>query len=117
MELATDFRKWEDRSHMLKLHVNKTIKKAFVGKTASVQVSSFTHLQFGEVIHLWIRRHDEKPMGWTELQRTKNEILGAEIMAIQVFPKQSNVIDQANMYHLWAFPEFDFGVSENSFVF
>lgn len=56
-------------------------------------------------------------MGWTELQRTKNEVVGEEVLAIQVYPKKSNLIDQANMYHLWAMPDFNFGVNENSFIF
>lgn len=108
---------WEDRGHVLLAHPNKTINGAFVGKTASVQTSTFEHPKFGKIIHLWIRRHDEKPMGWSELQRVKNEICGDDKLAIQVFPKAVNLVDQANMYHLWVFKEFEFGVSENGFVF
>lgn len=71
------------------------------------------------MVHLWVRRHDQKPMGWAELQRTKNQILGEEILAIQIYPKTSKLVDQANMYHLWAFhdPEFELGVDENGFIF
>lgn len=107
---------WEDQSHKLILHPNKTIKKALVSKSASVQISYFEHPIFGKVEHLWIRRHDSKPMGWSQLQRIKNEVSGSDKMAVQVFPKESNLIDQANMYHLWVF-ENEFGINENSFRF
>lgn len=117
MSLQTDFSKWEDRSHVLLDHTNKTIVKAFVGKSASVQVSFYGHILYGRIAHLWIRRHDNKPMGWTELQRTKNEIVGEDVTAIQVFPKTTDLVDQANMYHLWAFLEYEFGIDENGFKF
>lgn len=107
---------WEDKSSILVLHPNKTIKKALVSKSASVQISYLSHPVFGEIQHLWIRRHDSKPIGWSQLQRIKNEVAGKEKMAIQVFPKESLLIDQANMYHLWVF-ENDFGIDENSFKF
>lgn len=107
--------KYEDQSYKLTLHTVKAIKAALVSADTSVQVSSFDHEKYGEIIHLWIRRHDGKPLGWTQLQRIKNEILGDEKLAIQVFPKESNKVDQANMYHLFAFPDFD--IEECGFKF
>lgn len=112
-----DWSKWEDRSHVLIAHRNKSIQAAYVSKQASVQVSVFQHPEFKKITHLWVRRHDDKPMGWTQLQRIKNEIVGYDKMAIQVFPKTKNVVDQANMYHLWVFDSFDFGINENGFIF
>ncbi len=41
---------------------------------------------------------------WPEAQRIKNELAGAEATAIEVYPPQSEVIDQADMYHLWVLP-------------
>lgn len=107
---------WEDKSSVLVLHPNKTIKKAFVSRSASVQISYFEHPIFGKMQHLWIRRHDSKPMGWSQLQRIKNEVIGKESTAIQVFPKESQLVDQANMYHLWVV-ENDFAIDENGFKF
>jgi len=114
--LQPDPAKWEDRSDRLKHHKVKAIVQAFCGKTASVQVSRFQHSVYGDCIHLWIRRHDNRPMGWTELQRTKNEILGHDAVAVQVFPKQADVIDAANMYHLWQLGQ-GFEVDESDFKF
>ena len=107
--------KYEDQTYKLVLHPNKSIHRAYVSSDVSVQVSFIIHPTYGDITHLWIRRHDSKPIGWTQLQRIKNEILGDEQLAIQVFPKESNLVDQANMYHLWSFP--DFGISENGFEF
>lgn len=51
-----------------------------------------------------IRRPDARPIdSWSDLQRVKNEIFGPEIEAIQFFPPQSELIDDANLY--WLFIE------------
>ncbi len=52
-----------------------------------------------------IGRHDKKTnVTWSELQRIKNEIFGAERMAIQIFPKASELVDVANMYWMFLIP-------------
>ena len=107
--------KYEDQSYKLAAHTIKNIRRAFVSQEVSVQISSFYHTVHGEVVHLWIRRHDSKPLGWTQLQRIKNEILGEDQLCVQVFPKQSDVVDQANMYHLWSFDSFN--IEECGFKF
>lgn len=49
-----------------------------------------------------IRRSDSAPIySWQDLFRIKNEIFGDEAVAIQVFPKVSELIDDANLYWLW----------------
>lgn len=60
----------------------------------------------GEALQLACRRNDEEPIeGWDDLQRMKNEIVGADRIAIEIYPAASNVIDQANMRHLFVLPE------------
>lgn len=52
-----------------------------------------------------IRRNDEKPVhSWRDMQRIKNEIFGEEFTAIEVYPKQSRLVDVANIYWLWILP-------------
>ena len=54
---------------------------------------------------LSIKRHDrEQVTDWRDLQRIKDEILGTEVEAVQMFPAQSRMLDTANQYHLWALP-------------
>lgn len=42
---------------------------------------------------------------WGERQRIKNELLGRERTAVEVFPAVSELVDGANAYHLWVMPE------------
>lgn len=55
-------------------------------------------------IHLSMRtvendaRHD-----WREMQRVKNELAGPDWEAVELYPAESRVVDQANQYHLWCF--------------
>ena len=58
-------------------------------------------------IHIAIRRHDRKPIvaGWNTLQAIKNEIVGSDRYAVEVFPETSRLVNEENMRHLWVFPE------------
>ena len=38
---------------------------------------------------------------WPEMQRIKNELVGSDATAIEVYPPERDVIDQADMFHLW----------------
>lgn len=38
---------------------------------------------------------------WPEMQRIKNELAGEDATAIEVYPPQADVIDQADMFHIW----------------
>lgn len=50
-----------------------------------------------------VAREDGGPVrcGWDTLQRLKNEYLGEEVCAVEVFPPQSEVVDEVNWRHLW----------------
>jgi hypothetical protein len=53
-------------------------------------------------VHLDIRRHDGEPCrSWRELQQIKNELVGPEHEAMELFPAESRLVDTANQYHLW----------------
>ena len=68
----------------------------------------------GLVEHLMIRsvknaaagpgggRGDEPP--WRDLQRIKDELVGEDLEAVQVCPRKRDVMDQADMFHLWVLP-------------
>lgn len=61
--------------------------------------------QLGSVKHAAIRNAESTEISWSEKQRIKNELFGEEKQAIEFFPKQSELIDEANMYHIWVFVE------------
>lgn len=52
---------------------------------------------------------------FAEKQRVKDEIFGEDRSAIEVFPRKADLVDEADMYHLWVFPagfRFDFGLGK-----
>ncbi|MGL5717993.1 MAG: DUF7694 domain-containing protein [Paraclostridium sp.] len=68
----------------------------------------------GKVTHACMRNQGSKEtnwkgthISWSEKQRIKNEIFGKESVAIEVFPKESELVDQVNMYHIWVLHGFD----------
>lgn len=111
---------WEDRSWVAKRpDAPRGLTAAYLNETYSVQ--RFVKLtDVGFVDHLMIRRHDEKPIhSWADMQKAKNDLVehGENRIGVQVFPKESDLIDQANMYHIWVFPvgyDLPFNLKENS---
>ena len=87
-----------------------TCDEAFVNNQYCVMVFNRFVEMFdlgGEIKHLVIKPADNKPIRnhWKTLQAIKNEICGTEQNAIEIYPKESTLIDEANVYHLWVFPE------------
>lgn len=41
---------------------------------------------------------------WPDLMRIKNELFGDHRTAVEVFPPRNEVVDQADMTHLWILP-------------
>ncbi len=79
---------------------------AYVNRVYSVQVYECEVEELGIVTHLALRRHDTlMPRAWSDLQRIKDELVGPERVAVEVFPKRTQLVDVANMAHLWVFPE------------
>jgi hypothetical protein len=60
--------------------------------------------EWGQVIHACIRNTNSTDISWAEKQRIKNELFGKESTAIEVFPDESELVDEANMYHIWILP-------------
>lgn len=58
----------------------------------------------GGVVHLAISSLSGERPTWWEAQRIKNEIAGSEATAVEVYPPQGEVVDEADMYHLWVLP-------------
>lgn len=61
---------------------------------------------WGEVQHVMIRDLPNNPVrDWRDLMRIKDELFGADRVAVEVYPRRDDVIDEANMTHLWVLPE------------
>ncbi|MFN3652295.1 MAG: hypothetical protein ACK47B_22180 [Armatimonadota bacterium] len=64
---------------------------------------------FGPCVHLTIRSLDGEPRhDWRDFQRIKNELVGPETEGVELYPAESRLVDTANHYHLWVFPEYRF---------
>ncbi len=61
-----------------------------------------------DVTHLSIKRRDkEAHRDWRHYQQIKNELCGHGSCAIEVYPPEEYLVDTANQYHLWVFPNAD----------
>jgi len=108
------FGPWEERSFPIDHPMRPKFERnsgeqwragAYLNNRYSVQLSD-VETSIGPVVHIWVRRHDDKPVrSWRELQRIKDELIGEDRVAVEVFPAKSNIVDEANMYHLWVLPE------------
>ncbi len=71
---------------------------------------------WGVVEHICMRNAEGTDIPWAEKQRIKNELFGESRLAIEVYPAQDRLVDEANMYHLWILPEWfemPFGIHLN----
>lgn len=59
----------------------------------------------GIVDRMIIRRNDGSTrVPWAHKQRIKNEVFGKGRTAVEVFPSERDLVDDANCYHLWVLP-------------
>jgi hypothetical protein len=65
----------------------------------------------GDVCWLSIKTHDRAPRhDWRDMQRIKDEIVGPDFDAIEIYPKAAHLVDTSNQYHLWVLMEREIGV-------
>jgi hypothetical protein len=74
-----------------------------------------------DMVHLSIRRLDREPIrDWRDLQRIKNQLVGPECEAFELFPAESRLVDGANQFHLFAVTDptfrFPFGFDSGRWV-
>jgi hypothetical protein len=63
--------------------------------------------------HLAISSLSQNRPTWWEMQRIKNELCGEEWTAVEVYPPQAEVVDEADMYHLWTMDPLPFTLAYN----
>lgn len=116
---------WETAKKMYNEHVNCTIwtnETYQVNHYAGKQANFIIHLNEidknykDKIDYLSIKRRDKKAIhDWRDLQEIKNFVVGSEREAVELYPKESRLVDSANQYHLFVFPEdytFPFGFTE-----
>lgn len=62
-----------------------------------------------KVAHLSIKNRKKTQIrDWRDLQQIKNDLVGPEFEGVEVFPKESNLVDTANQFHLWVVCDSEF---------
>jgi len=60
----------------------------------------------GKCTYLSIKRKDKKALhDWRHFQQIKNELVGSEIEAIEMYPAESRLHDTANQFHIFCLPK------------
>ena len=63
----------------------------------------------GKLIWLSIKNVDNSARhDWRELQRIKNELVGEDVEAVELYPAESRLVDGSNQFHLWCVIGFRF---------
>ncbi|MBU1802634.1 MAG: hypothetical protein KKA97_10445, partial [Actinobacteria bacterium] len=95
------------------------LARARVYQNDLYEVALYRDEPFGlpALVHLSIKRRDRAPVrDWRHFQRIKNELLGPEHEAVELFPAEGRLVDAANQYHLWGFDDpafrFPFGFAD-----
>lgn len=85
----------------------KGMTRAYRNTRYTVMVFDNTPTTKGDAIKVLIQKHDNLPIigHWAELQKIKNEIFGEETTAVEYYPAKSKLVDEANIYWLWIFPD------------
>jgi len=79
----------------------KQVRHAQGNNLYVVLVRPFVDEMGNDIVHLAIRTASQLEPPWRDMQRIKNEICGEEATAVQVMPPESELVDEADMYHLW----------------
>lgn len=60
----------------------------------------------GNVVHIKVRRNNGKgDLTWNELQEVKRDAGYEDRTAIEVYPRHDEIVNCANIRHLWVLPE------------
>ena len=98
--------------------------RCWIDNDANICVCSrLIRTKFGNVEHVTISKgmgtnDGTGEVSWAEKMRIKNELFGENRFAIEVFPKQKNLVDVCDVYHLWVFDkklDMPFGIAKKEY--
>lgn len=87
--------------------IPKDMTKAYANNRYVVMVYEKINTTHGEATRVMVQKHDDTPIvhHWAEMQKIKNEIFGEETVAVEYYPKESELINEHNIYWLWIYPD------------
>lgn len=85
--------------------VPKWCTRAYYNNKYFITINDNALTNKGKAIRVMVQKHSDTPIlnHWFEMQKIKNEIFGQETIAVEYYPKVSDLIDQHNIYWLWIF--------------
>jgi len=75
-----------------------------------IQSMGLRQTSFGHAEYIKIRRQDGKPMTWREIWETFSDSY-PDKWAMEFFPPRDQIVDEANVYHLFVLDEAPAGVN------
>ena len=108
------------REEVLAHYENTKLDQVYLNSRYQVNIRDckFEHWSVGpRMKHLSIKRLDKGTfISWRDKQRIKNELVGEECEAVELFPAERRLTDTANQFHLWVIAEdgyiFPFGFNQ-----
>lgn len=65
------------------------------------------------VIHVAVASMSGIRPTWYEMQRIKDELFGAELTAVEIYPAHRDIVDGSDMFHIWILPgDISFGLTK-----
>ena len=91
-------------------YVAETMGDIWLNDEYQVCVHPFKHPVYGNMVHLSIKNLEKTHFAhdWRKMMQIKNQLVGDDCEAVEIYPPESRLVDNANQYHLWVFnnPEF-----------
>ncbi len=78
---------------------------ADVSKAHRNKVFCVLEREVSGAIHLAVSSLTEVRPSWYEMQRIKDDLAGEKATAVEVYPPHDQIVDGANMFHLWVLPK------------
>ena len=98
----------EDYRNVTGLEPGETFIRAYVSKKYLVQLYQEKEKPLRLSINrtgINAKREWEDNITWDEIQQIKNEIGFADNDCVEIYPAEKNIVNVANMRHIWVMPE------------
>jgi hypothetical protein len=97
---------WEELVEFAQTQMNERMEdEVWVNDCYQVAIrpaDSYGEKGWPSMVHLSIKRLDRAPIhDWRDLQAIKNQLVGPENEALELYPAESRCVDSANQFHLW----------------
>lgn len=88
-------------------YVPNWMTRAYRNNLYTVMINDNCKTTHGTCIRAMIQKHTDTPFinHWATIQQIKNEIFGKETIAVEYYPKESDLINDHNIYWIFIYPD------------